>query len=205
MGWGFRWRIKILPGVAVNVSKSGFSLSLGSAPFTVNLRPDRIRSTISAPGTGLSYRADFVAPSETQRREKVEPVEPTEIDMPLTDPHWKPITPLEGYRFRNPPPPLSELDLRPSADPAVAAPPETDSSRDPLAGHHALWPVALLVATACLGWLWLRAGTDPGPDRSTPGDISVHRSDEVPAMMPIPIDVPIPRPRPTVKRHRTVK
>src|ERR1700726_4827828 len=48
----FRKRIKLLPGLWMNVSKKGMSLSAGVKGFTVNSRG---RTTVSLPGTGLSY------------------------------------------------------------------------------------------------------------------------------------------------------
>jgi uncharacterized protein YecT (DUF1311 family) len=48
----FRKRIKLLPGLWINVSKKGVSLSAGVKGFTVNSRG---RTTVSLPGTGLSH------------------------------------------------------------------------------------------------------------------------------------------------------
>jgi Protein of unknown function (DUF4236) len=48
----FRKRIKLLPGLWINLSKKGVSLSAGVKGFTVNSRG---RSTVSLPGTGFSY------------------------------------------------------------------------------------------------------------------------------------------------------
>ncbi len=55
MGFRFQKRIKILPGVWINLSKSGISTSFGVKGFTVNLRGDKVRTTASLPGTGISY------------------------------------------------------------------------------------------------------------------------------------------------------
>ncbi|WP_080403701.1 DUF4236 domain-containing protein [Burkholderia ubonensis] len=52
MGFGFRKRIKIAPGISLNVSKSGVSTSIGGKGFTYNTRG---RTTVSVPGTGLRY------------------------------------------------------------------------------------------------------------------------------------------------------
>jgi hypothetical protein len=56
MGWRFRRTIKLLPGVHVNLSKSGLSLSLGGPGATVNLNKDGHRTTVGVPGSGLSYQ-----------------------------------------------------------------------------------------------------------------------------------------------------
>lgn len=51
----FRKSIKIMPGVRVNLSKSGISTSIGGRGATVNVGKRGLRSTLSVPGTGLSW------------------------------------------------------------------------------------------------------------------------------------------------------
>ena len=55
MGIRFRKRIKLLPGLWVNLSKSGASVSAGVKGFTVNSRRGKTRTTVGLPGTGISY------------------------------------------------------------------------------------------------------------------------------------------------------
>lgn len=55
MGFRFRKSVKIAPGVKLNLSKSGGSLSIGGRGATVNLSNKGVRSRYSIPGTGLSY------------------------------------------------------------------------------------------------------------------------------------------------------
>ncbi len=59
MSWRFRQSFKIVPGLRLNLSKSGVSASIGGAPFTVNLGPRGLNGTASIPGTGLSFRQHF--------------------------------------------------------------------------------------------------------------------------------------------------
>lgn len=56
MGFLFRKRIRILPGIWLNLSKRGTSTSFGGKGLTVNIKDDKVRTTASIPGTGLSYR-----------------------------------------------------------------------------------------------------------------------------------------------------
>ena len=57
MGFRFQKRIKILPGVYINLSKSGVSASVGGHGATVNVGANGRRMiTLGIPGTGLSYR-----------------------------------------------------------------------------------------------------------------------------------------------------
>lgn len=55
MGFRFRKRIKLLPGVWLNLSKGGVSTSVGGKGLTVNLKSSKVKTTTSIPGTGLSY------------------------------------------------------------------------------------------------------------------------------------------------------
>jgi hypothetical protein len=57
MGFRFQKRIRILPGVYINLSKSGVSASVGGHGATVNVGADGRRMiTLGIPGTGMSYR-----------------------------------------------------------------------------------------------------------------------------------------------------
>jgi hypothetical protein len=48
-------RIKIAPGITLNVSKSGLSTSLGPRGAKVTIGRGRVRKTVGLPGTGLFY------------------------------------------------------------------------------------------------------------------------------------------------------
>jgi hypothetical protein len=56
MGFRFRRSIKLFPGVRINLSKSGTSVSVGKPGATVNIGHGRTTTTVGLPGTGLSYR-----------------------------------------------------------------------------------------------------------------------------------------------------
>ena len=55
MGWRFRRSVRLLPGVRVNLSKTGASLSIGGPGATMNFGKRGVRSTVGLPGTGISY------------------------------------------------------------------------------------------------------------------------------------------------------
>lgn len=61
MGFRFRKSIKLLPGVRLNLSKSGVSTSIGRRGATVNLSERGVRGTVGLPGTGLSYSQDITS------------------------------------------------------------------------------------------------------------------------------------------------
>ena len=56
MGFRFSRRIGILPGLRLNLSGSGVSLSAGVRGAHVTLGPRGAYTSVGLPGTGLSYR-----------------------------------------------------------------------------------------------------------------------------------------------------
>jgi hypothetical protein len=56
LGFRFQKRISILPGVRINLSKSGASASVGPRGADVNIGKDGVTANAGIPGTGLSYR-----------------------------------------------------------------------------------------------------------------------------------------------------
>lgn len=61
MGFRFRKTIKILPGIRLNLSKSGISTSVGVKGATINISDKGTRGTVGIPGTGVSY-TERIAP-----------------------------------------------------------------------------------------------------------------------------------------------
>ncbi|MHC2647422.1 hypothetical protein ACVJGB_010336, partial [Bradyrhizobium liaoningense] len=55
MGFRFRRSFKLLPGVRLNLSSRGTSVSLGGRGFRYNIGPKGTRVTAGIPGTGLSW------------------------------------------------------------------------------------------------------------------------------------------------------
>lgn len=55
MGFRFQKRIKIIPGVTVNLSKSGLSTSVGTTGARVTLGHGKTRTTVGLPGSGISH------------------------------------------------------------------------------------------------------------------------------------------------------
>ena len=67
---GFRlWRrVSIIPGVRLNLSKSGVSVSVGKRGANLTLGKKGPRVTVGLPGTGLSYTETFKG--EQDKKEK---------------------------------------------------------------------------------------------------------------------------------------
>jgi hypothetical protein len=57
MGFRFQKRIKLLPGVRLNVSKSGLSTSVGVTGARVTYGHGKKRTTVGVPGSGISHTA----------------------------------------------------------------------------------------------------------------------------------------------------
>ena len=55
MGFRFRWSKRILPGIRLNLSKSGPSVSLGGRGFWFTVGSKGTRTTVGIPGTGMSW------------------------------------------------------------------------------------------------------------------------------------------------------
>ncbi len=55
MGFRFFKRVKIFPGVTLNLSGSGPSISVGPRGLKTTFGPKGTRTTVGLPGTGLSY------------------------------------------------------------------------------------------------------------------------------------------------------
>lgn len=57
MGFRFRKIISVIPGVKVNLSKSGASTSIGGRGATINVGTSGKKTlTLGVPGTGMSYQ-----------------------------------------------------------------------------------------------------------------------------------------------------
>lgn len=92
MSWRFRQSFKLLPGLKLNLSKSGLSASIGGAPFTFNVGPRGSFATASVPGTGLSFRQHLG--SGNRRLNESDPPSPGEFDVapsPGLHPSYPPV------------------------------------------------------------------------------------------------------------------
>lgn len=55
MGIRLRKRIKLFPGVSINLSKSGISTSVGVRGASVTVGHGKTRTNVGIPGTGISH------------------------------------------------------------------------------------------------------------------------------------------------------
>ena len=66
MGMRFFRRIKILPGVTLNLSKRGISFSLGPRGAKLTVGTKGSRATVGLPGTGLRYTETLSDPPKDE-------------------------------------------------------------------------------------------------------------------------------------------
>jgi hypothetical protein len=88
MGFRFRRSLKILPGVRINFSGSGTSVSLGARGFHYTIGPRGTRITAGLPGTGLSWTQYSPYRSNPSNRDEASPpqLDPRPADQHFHDP-----------------------------------------------------------------------------------------------------------------------
>ncbi|WP_262176594.1 DUF4236 domain-containing protein [Saccharococcus sp. Marseille-Q5394] len=74
MGFRFQKRIKIAPGVRLNVSKSGVSTSIGRRGASVTVGKRGVRANVGIPGTGLSYSEQLTKRKKRPQRTAYETI-----------------------------------------------------------------------------------------------------------------------------------
>ena len=77
-------RIKIAPGITINLSKSGLSASAGMRGARVTLGPRGVRRTVGIPGTGVSYSENSSiggTPKRTRRSSNTRPTDDEAHDL----------------------------------------------------------------------------------------------------------------------------
>ena len=98
MGFRFFKRMNILPGVTVNLSKSGGSVSVGPHGARFTLGPQGSRVTLGIPGTGLFYTTNFslrklgrIFGQSSESSETTDSVEaPAPVETPASSQRGKP-------------------------------------------------------------------------------------------------------------------
>jgi hypothetical protein len=66
----FRRTFTLFPGVKVNVSKGGMSISVGRRGFTLNFSKHGIRQTTGIPGSGISHTSYLVKNDDEDEKDK---------------------------------------------------------------------------------------------------------------------------------------
>ena len=74
MAFRFQKRIKLFPGVRLNVSKTGVSWTVGTRGASVTSKDGKLTGNVGVAGTGLSYRARLDQPESQTHVAEREPV-----------------------------------------------------------------------------------------------------------------------------------
>jgi hypothetical protein len=82
MGFRFHRTIRVLPGLRLNLSKSGASVSVGRRGAWFTVGPKGTRATVGLPGTGISYT------TSSNRHTSERPAEPHTEDEVRAHPAW---------------------------------------------------------------------------------------------------------------------
>lgn len=69
MGFRLRKSIKLFGGVKLNLSKSGVGISAGVKGARVGIGPRGVRTTLSVPGTGMSYVSEKGLKKKTSQQQ----------------------------------------------------------------------------------------------------------------------------------------
>lgn len=84
MGIRFRKRIKVLPGVTFNFSKSGMSTTIGAKGASVNIGKNGVYGNAGIPGTGI-YMREKLSGKRKKTTEYADPYNSTQLqnDIPV--------------------------------------------------------------------------------------------------------------------------
>ena len=67
MSFRFQKRVKIAPGLRLNLSKSGVGIGAGVRGASVSVGKRGVNSSIGVPGTGIAYRQNHNSKAETNQ------------------------------------------------------------------------------------------------------------------------------------------
>jgi len=119
MGFRFSKRIKILPGVSINLSKSGVSASVGPRGAKINIGKRGVRANVGLPGTGMSYSTKLS--SFDDRGNDTSESYSSPASPPPAAPAFRPARPNPtGFAPRNAPNPTGFAPRMSAPEPEVA-------------------------------------------------------------------------------------
>lgn len=86
MALRFRKSVKLMPGLRINLSTKGASLTMGPRGSSFNLGKRGLRYTASLPGTGISYQTTLIGPSKGKKAPSAAAPKPQKAVAPLAAP-----------------------------------------------------------------------------------------------------------------------
>ncbi|HAH8787745.1 TPA: DUF4236 domain-containing protein [Escherichia coli] len=98
MGFKFRKRIKIAPGISINIGKSGItSATIGKRGASLNVGKNGVKATAGIPGSGLSYTSGNLLSGQKDVRNEAQP-SPVLV---LTNKQYRTLSADEKKAFKN--------------------------------------------------------------------------------------------------------
>lgn len=73
MGFRFQKRIKILPGISINLGKRGASVSVGPRGAKTTISSRGVKHSYSIPGTGIRYETPYRKWGRNQQNNSLPP------------------------------------------------------------------------------------------------------------------------------------
>jgi Protein of unknown function (DUF4236) len=93
MSFRFRRTLSLLPGIRLNLGKSGASVSVGPKGAKITAGPKGIRATAGVPGTGMFFSQQIATTVADPRQEAEQPALnlPPEVEEVIRErpPHWE--------------------------------------------------------------------------------------------------------------------
>ena len=106
MGFRFRRSVRLIPGIRLNLSTRGASISLGTPGATLNFSGRGARATFGAPGTGFSWSQSLTSGSPTPSRSSTDSSRSTtpintveELESSLNNPNSSVVYRSSGRRL----------------------------------------------------------------------------------------------------------
>jgi hypothetical protein len=135
MVFRFRRSFRLIPGIRLNLSKSGVSTSIGTRGAWLTIGRRGTRATVGIPGTGLSYTEQSAWARPTSHA----------------------LSPTQGIEVAELP--REEIEVPPVLEPLAATAPAIDDFGDVAHADPRLLPIVLaivgIVAIAAIAWALL--------------------------------------------------
>ena len=98
MGFRFQKRIKLLPGISLNVGKRGASISMGPRGMRTTISARGVKQSYGIPGTGIRYETPLKkwGNQDSQRRQVQFNQQPVQY-VPVRESLWRRIMRSLGF------------------------------------------------------------------------------------------------------------
>ncbi len=98
MGFRFRKRVRVMPGIYLNLGKNGISTTIGPRGANINIGKGGVYLNTGIPGTGLSYREKLFAGKPNNSNPALGNEEPVDAVEPIAEQEIKTSEGLVGLK-----------------------------------------------------------------------------------------------------------